>query len=291
MEKRAREKAGLAVFLILVALGGILLGGYFLTGRSWSVAATMVDDTVGSLDRYTVVTFNGVITPQEEATSARETRSSSARSSSSTASNASSNGSSSSASSAATSSEVLREMDPEFTMRDAFGDSKGSAAEPGVRESIQSIFERQDRRKSALDDTVYVSDVRDIYALKGANGLTLNLSDPSRYVEPVVLSAGAKKLGVFSVSAYISRAKLTSVINQLEEEGADSIICIAPRTSLISTYDGIDVVILTKPEEEVTSDERDHPSTLVVESPEVGDVGVVLLSSNNVPSFKVVKEL
>lgn len=175
-------------------------------------------------------------------------------------------------------------------MRDAFGESNGSVAEPGVRESIRSILERQDRRKSAQDDTVYVSDVRDLYALKGANGLTLNISDPSIYAEPMVLNAGTKKLGVFSLSAYISRAKLKSVIAQLEEDGADSIICIAPRTSLISTYDDIDVVILTQPQEG-TTDEREHPSTLVVESPEVGDVGVVLLTSNNVPSFKVVKEL
>lgn len=279
MEKRAREKAGLAIFLILVALGGILLGGYFLTGRSWSVAATMVDDTVGSLDRYTVVAFNGIIAPEEEASGTKANGSSSARTLSG------------SASKTETKSESLREIDPEFTMRDAFGDSKGSAAEPGVRESILSILERQDRRKSALDDSVYVSDVRDLYALKGADGLTLNLTDSSRYAEPVVLSTGTKRLGVFSVSSYISRAKLTSIVAQLEEEGADSVICIAPRTNLISTFDGIDVVILTKPEEEGASDEREHPTTLVVESPEIGDVGVVLFSSNNVPSFKVVKEL
>lgn len=280
MEKRAREKVGLAIFLVLVALGGLLLGGYFLTGRSWSVAATMVDDTVGSLDRYTVVAFSGTITPEEEKSSAKGNGSSPS----------SSSYSASSSSSAASSSEPLGEIEPEFTMRDAFGESNGSVAEPGVRESIRSILERQDRRKSAQDDTVYVSDVRDLYALKGANGLTLNISDPSIYAEPMVLNAGTKKLGVFSLSAYISRAKLKSVIAQLEEDGADSIICIAPRTSLISTYDDIDVVILTQPQEG-TTDEREHPSTLVVESPEVGDVGVVLLTSNNVPSFKVVKEL
>lgn len=281
MDKRAREKAGLAIFLVLVALGGVLLGGYFLTGRSWSVAATMVDDTVGSLDRYTVVAFSGTITPQDEAAAKGKASSSSSSASSSA---------SSSSSSSASSSGQLREIEPEFTMRDAFGGSNGSAAEPGVRESILSILERQDRRNAAHDDTVYVSDVRDLYALKGANGLTLNLSDPSKYAEPMVLDAGSKKLGVFSVSAYISRAMLKSIVTQLEEDGADSIICIAPRTSLISTYDGLDVVILTKPQEGAP-DEREHPSTLVVESPEVGDVGVVLFTSNNVPSFKVVKEL
>lgn len=63
MQNRTRERAGLAIFLVLVALGGILLGAYFLTGRSWSVAATMVDDAAGSLDAYTVVAFSGVVAP------------------------------------------------------------------------------------------------------------------------------------------------------------------------------------------------------------------------------------
>lgn len=283
MEKRAREKAGLAIFLVLVALGGILLGGYFLTGRSWSVAATMVDDTVGSLDRYTVVAFSGTTPPEEEAIVY-------AKGSSDSSASSSSAGVSSSSSSTAASSSQLREIDPEFTMRDAFGASNGTAAESGVRESILSIFERQDRRNASLDDTVYVSDVRDLYALKGANGLTLNISDPARYTDPIVLNAGNKKIGIFSIASYISRAKLKSTIAALKEQGADAVMCIAPRSTLLSTFDDIDVVVLTNPQEG-RADEREHPSTLIVESPEVGDVGVVLLSSNNVPSFKVVKEL
>lgn len=288
MEKRAREKAGLAIFLVLVALGGILLGGYFLTGRSWSVAATMVDDTVGSLDRYTVVAFSGTTPPEEEILVAAKGPSSSAGSS---ASSSSSGASSSSHPAPSSSSAAQQEIEPEFTMRDAFGDSAGSVAEPGVRESILSIFERQDRKNASLDDeNVYVSDVRDLYALKGADGLTLNLSDTSRYAEPIVLNGGNKKIGIFAISSYISRAKLKSTIAALEEDGADTVICIAPRTALLSTYDDIDVVILTNPQEE-RPDEREHPTTLVVESPEIGDVGVVLLTSNNVPSFKVVKEL
>lgn len=282
MENRKRERVALVIFLVLVALGGLLLGAYFLTGRSWSVAATMVDDRVGSLDRYSVVAFSGVIPEGEldaEANASAEPGSAPGGSSPSSA-----------ASSASPESDQEPEVSPEFTMQDAFGSPSDSVADTGIGDSIMSVFERENRRASAGDDKVYVSDVRDLYAMKGADGVTLNLTDLSRYLDPVVLSAGDKKIGVFSTTAYISRAKLKSIIWALRDNGADSIICLTPRTSLLSTYDGLDVVVLTSPPDGRT-DDRDTGGTLVVQSPEVGDVGVVLLSSNNVPSYKVVKEL
>lgn len=275
MENRKRERAALAIFLVLVALGGLLLGAYFLTGRSWSVAATMMDDTVGTLDRYTVVAFNGVI-PEDGLEPAEESSGLPA-----------SSGGSDSSSSFSTSE---REVAPEFTMRDAFGGSSDQPAEIGIGDSVMSVFEREDRRASAHGDDVYVSDVRDLYSMKGADGVTIGLSDLSRYADPVVLGAGAKKIGVFSTTAYVSRAKLKSIVGALKDDGADTIVCLAPRTSLLSTFDGLDVVVLSAAPDG-RSDERDTGDALVVQSPEVGDVGVVLLSSNNVPSYKVVKEL
>ena len=269
MQNRTRERAGLAIFLVLVALGGILLGAYFLTGRSWSVAATMVDDAAGSLDAYTVVAFSGVVAPDED-----EPAGSDASSASPDAKPSSSDG----------------ELAPEFTMEDAFGDSPDGDAELGVKESILSVFEREDRKHAAEDGTVFVSDVRDIYSLKGANGLSLNLADAARYAEPSVLAAGGQKIGAFSTSAYVSRAKLKSILAALRDEGAEAVVCITPRTSLLSTYDGLDVVVLTSPADG-RPDGRDTHGALVVESPYVGEVGVVIFSSNNVPSYKVVKEL
>ena len=231
----------------------------------------MVDDAAGSLDAYSVVAFSGVIPPSSKSEGS-----------------ASSSAASSSASSNAAQDESP--VQPEFTMQDAFAGSSDAAADESLRDSIESILEREDRRKASSDDGVYVSDVRDLYSLKGAGGLSLNLSDPARYAEPSVLNAGGKKLGVFSVSAYVSRAKLKSIETYLWEEGAEAIVCIAPRTSLLSTYDGLSVVILTTACEG-RADERDKHGALVVESPEVGEVGVVIFSSNNVPSYKVVKEL
>lgn len=281
MESRKRERVALAIFLVMVVLGGLLLAAYFLTGRSWSVAATMVDDTVGSLDRYTVVAFSGVI-PEGRLEAADEASASSASSSAS--------GSSSSSSAAASASASQHEVDPEFTMRDAFGESSDQPGETGIGDSVMSVFEREDRRASSHGGDVYVSDVRDLYSMKGADGVTLSLSDLSKYSDPVVLGAGSKKVGVFSTSSYVSRAKLKSIVDALKDDGADTIVCIVPRTPFLSTYDGIDVVVLASAPDG-PPDERDTGGTLVVQSPEAGDVGVVILSSNNVPSYKVVKEL
>lgn len=281
MENRKRERVALAIFLVLVTLGGLLLAAYFLTGRSWSVAATMVDDTMGSLDRYTVVAFSGVI-PEGKLEAAEESSGSSASSSAS--------GSSSSSSSAASASASEHEVGPEFTMMDAFGESPDQPGEIGIGDSVKSVFEREDRRASSHGDDVYVSDVRDLYSMKGADGVTLSLSDLSKYADPVVLSAGTKKVGVFSAASYVSRAKLKSIVETLKDDGADTIVCIVPRTPFLSTYDGIDVVALASAPDG-PPDERDTGDTLVVQSPEAGDVGVVILSSNNVPTYKVVKEL
>ncbi len=63
MEKTFREKIALVVFAVLIVVSGIVLIGYFSTGRSWTIAATFVDDTVGEMDGYSVILFNGVLDP------------------------------------------------------------------------------------------------------------------------------------------------------------------------------------------------------------------------------------
>ena len=61
MDKRIREKITLFVFAFLVVFAAVVLIGYFTTGRSWSVAASFVDDRVGRMDGYTVIGYAGVV--------------------------------------------------------------------------------------------------------------------------------------------------------------------------------------------------------------------------------------
>lgn len=238
----------LVIFLVLLLLGGAILIGYFSTGRSWSVAATFVDDSVGSMEDYSVVVFSGTASDgaSEEGTESQKTQ-------------------------------------------DLFESIPG-ADDSNIGDRIMSAYYRYNKKQEADEDFVYASDVRDIYELKGASAVSINVSDLSRYAAPTVLSAGEKKFGVFSISSYTSRAQLKSMLRDFEYRGVDSVICIAPRKSLIATFEGIDVVVLTDSGDD-DAPERNTGQTLVVRSPEKGSVGVLMFTSNDVPTFRVVEEI
>lgn len=259
---RARERAALVIFLLLVIAGGIVLFGYFSTGRDWSVAATFLDDSVGSLDDYAVVVFAGTSEPDRPTERGGVAEKDASSMSSRTPSG---------------------------------GRSPEGLPTEGISQLIMSVYQRFDKLKDAPADAgVYVSDVRDLYELKGASVVTLRLDDPAYYAEPVILHSKNRSFGVFSVSSYTSRAQMKKTVASLADAGADSVICIAPRTAMLSTRDGIDVVVLTDEpldNPEFMQYDKDNTGVLVVSSPERGSVGVVIFSSNNVPSFKTVEEL
>lgn len=266
-----REKAALAMFLALLVAGGLILVGYFSTGRSWSVAATMLDDSYGHLDDYSVVVFGGVAEPKKSGMEGSDADSETLAS-----------------------SNAMMQLDRSHTMQDAYLPSSEKVPVRDVSEVIMSMYQWLDKKKEVKDDQVYVSDVRDLYALKGASAITLNLSDPSYYREPVLLRAGNKLFGVFSAPTYTSRVRLEKIVSELKGKGANAIICIAPRSAMVATYEGIDVLILTDGEdalEDVGHTDKGVHSALIVPSPEVGDAGVVLFSSNNVPAFKLIEEI
>lgn len=254
MEGRRRNQVALAVFLALVIAGGIALVGYFFTGRSWSVAATIVDDQVGTMEDYAVVAFSGSASP-----------------------------------SPSEAAKPAGEVDVEKTMSDPYSTSSAPSGDDLI-ERIKSIYQRAEARQEAGSDGVYVSDVRDLYELKGASVLTLNTTDLDYYAKPLVFHTAERTFGVFSVSAYTSRAKTAEIVKGLRDDGAQSIICVAARSALLSTYAGIDVVIFTE-ESEAAISEIDTGETLAVCTPATGSVGVVLFSSNNIPSFKTIEEL
>lgn len=139
---------------------------------------------------------------------------------------------------------------------------------------------------------VFVSDVRELYETRGADVLSLDLSHGGRrYAIPQIFDVDGKKIGVFSLDRRLPADELDAITDDLRERGAASILCITPRPALISSYDGIDVVIFTTGTHaySVTNDPEDQ--TMVTNSPERGNVGVILLSSNNVPSAKSVDSL
>lgn len=257
-----RLRIALIIFFVLIVAGGAALMTYFWTGRSWIVAATVVDDSVGELDDYSVILFSGTAEPEMPVQDGDKANQKTA-------------GDDSVAERNTSVSDLL--SDDEYKTN-------------SISDLINSAYQLADKRSESDKEHVFVSDVRDIYELRGAKALTINIANPEVYSDPAILHAGNKSIGIFSVSAYASRSEMRKLIDSVEKENPDLIICIAPRRAFLSTLDDIDVAIFT---DENADYYQPNPrdDSLIVFAPEIGDAGVILISSNNVATFKVVEEL
>ncbi len=231
MSKRVREKIALLVFAALVIFAGAVLVSYFSTGRTWTQAATLVDDTLGNMNGYSGIVFNGVM--------------------------------------------PLDGKDDEPAEEPL---ATGSLAET-IKLAMLPFVGRTSGEKI---EGPFLSEVRDVYESKGAKVITLDIRDLSKYAKPTVYRAGDKRIGVFSVESYMRADTIAAIVKELKAEGANSIVCITPRQALLGTGEGIDILLLTE-DAELMNVKLESGSPTIVESPHTDEIGVILLSSNNVP--------
>ncbi len=71
MASNTREKLALIVFALLIFLGLAGVCWYLVVGHSWNVAASNIDDSVGTMDGYTCIVFSGTTEPKAASTSLR----------------------------------------------------------------------------------------------------------------------------------------------------------------------------------------------------------------------------
>lgn len=57
MKESIREKIALIFLVALIVAAGFAIVSYFAFGRSWSVSATLVDDSVGRMNGYSVLVY------------------------------------------------------------------------------------------------------------------------------------------------------------------------------------------------------------------------------------------
>ncbi len=253
MKKRTRERIALIVFIVLVLVTAALLIGYFTTGRSWTQAASFVDDMAGRMDGYTVLVYSGTVEQREVLTPNSD------------------------------------EDNPGFTLaKPSNSDDDDPSAADSIGLAISSLLPRI---VSEDDEGVFVSDVRDLYERKGAEVLSLDADDLSSYYTPQILYAGDKSVGIFAIDYYATRSLLSRITAYFDSEDVDMVVCLTTRTNLIATYDGIDVAIVTTDADDISTGGKTVGATLMVRSPEQGEVGVIVFSSNDVPSAKVVNAL
>lgn len=247
----SREKIALIMFFALLLLGGAFVGSYFFMGREFNTTATVVDDATGNMQDYALVVFSGI---NDDRSNIDETGIESK------------------------------------TGDDAYAAGLGESAAVALKEKLANAYLRANVNPYLWKNHVFVSEVREAYELKGADVVTIDLSNLGKYSKPIVIDTGRRKFGIFSITSYLSRATLKSDLATLRAKGAQSIICITPNASLLSSFNGLDAVVSLAA---LTDEEKygANGATLLIESPAKGNVGVVLFSRSNVTSYKTIKKL
>ncbi len=296
MAKASREKIALVVFLVLVVVFGAALFGYFFTARSWNVAASKVDDTLGQMNGYTVIVYPGttendtlwdslediVAPPESESESDLETISNSA-------------------SELVSESELDPEFDPELEPEFEPGveSDLGPETEPGVEPDLVWGHESEPGSESNSeisssgdsDQKLYLSAVRSSYEEKGASVLSLNTLDTARYHKPQITEAGGVKVGIYAIDTYTSSKQLAIYQQQLRDQGAQYVLCITPKASLLQSYDHTNIVLVTEDDPELSPYGKNIGDAFLVETPPMGSIGVVIITSTGVVSANVVDSL
>ncbi|MEC4176919.1 hypothetical protein VJ918_00530 [Adlercreutzia sp. R21] len=179
---------------------------------------------------------------------------------------------------------------------DALRPAMAPAAEGELTERPESIGAMVASELSRLplamrERPVYASDVRDLYEGKGAGVVTLNIADLDRYTIPTVLNAGDRKIGVVAIDYYATKKRLQVLRQELLDAGAQSLVCLVPRLSCLATTDGFQAVIVTDDSQAEPGRGEGAEGAHIMYAPEKEAVGVVLLTSLNVPSSKVYASL
>lgn len=267
----SREKIALFVLMFLVIIFvGVGVSYVAHAGKTWNLAASVVDDTFGSMDGYSVIAYEGTVVPEEELAfpigeepEAEETVDGEAR----------------------LSSEPLNAEEASLAAVDA---------DQASREEIQNSVSNKFLPLMEIEDDeerVYVSQVRALYEEKGASVLSLDTLHPAKYSTPGYFYVGGKLVGVFSTSSPLPATRMAEYSEYFKEKGVEVVLCVTPRRAYLETLDGVDIVLVTGAEERYTTIGVNESDTFVVRAPELGTIGVILITPSNVVSSKGVSSL
>ena len=264
MERSFREKIALVVLALLIVLISVCSCAYMSTGKQWTVAATFVDDTVGSMDGYTVIVYPGTVVPEEEEEFVPVNE----------------NGLFG-VSEDPVDSELAADASEESGEAEQSEGEEGSENENRFLPLIQGI-------EDPIDSRLYVSEVRAEYLIKEAGVLTLDTNNLSRYSEPGLYIVNGKRIAVFSAEDTLTDVRLNVFKQLIAQMNAEIVMCVTPSLSNLPTLDGIDIALLTAAEDGYTTIGSSINNTYILRTPEVSSVGVIIITPNNVASSKVV---
>lgn len=156
----------------------------------------------------------------------------------------------------------------------------------GVRTPSPEYLKAEELLARKTSKRLYVSDVRNVYDDKNSDVITIDINKILTQDEGEIYVVGGKKIGIFSINCYINKAYLNKRIQSLKDEGAELVVCVCPRTTMISDYTNLNVVLATQNKSPAEEYEGLKGNCLIVRSPLQGSVGVIHFSNSNVPSAK-----
>lgn len=253
----SREKNALIALAMLVIVF-VCIGVSYVTnaGKTWNLAASVMDDTLGSMEGYSVIVYEGTVEPEPEeelpVLDASETE--------------------------------LEEAEAEESVQSPID----SAVE--LAESYEPTFLPLEEYKEPAE-RIYVSDVRTEYESKGASVLSLDSHAPWKYSQPGFYYVSDKLVGVLSIESPLPATRMAEYSKFFNEAGTEVVMCITPRRAYLETLEGVDIVLVTGDDEGYTTIGSNEDDTFVVRAPENGTIGVILITSSNVVSSKAISEL
>lgn len=266
-----REKIALFVLMFLVIIfAGVGVSYVAHAGKTWNLAASVVDDTFGSMEGYSVIVYEGTIVPEEDPEFP-----------------------------------LVEEADSPAPEAEASASPADVAQPAGIlapqpegnlptREEIQNSVSNKFLPIIEMEEEterIYVSQVRADYEEKGASALSLDTLHPSRYSTPGYFYVGGKKVGVLSIESPLPATRMAEYSEYFAEKEVEVVLCISPRRAYLETLEGVDIVLVTSAAEGYTTIGVNESGTFVVRSPELGTIGVILITSSNVVSSKGISSL
>ena len=267
MINRTREKIALVILCLLLVFGGIALVSYIIAGHSLNVTATQIDDAVGTMEGYTAIVFEGTIDSDER----REAFAQAHPTSEAEGENV---------------DEAAGEGETEGE------DVEEAAVDEVAAEGAADGFESPSEDASAQEvvkTAPVLAEVCDDYRSKGADVFTLDIANPLKYRDGLILKQGDHRIGVFSIEGVTTTAEVEEMLAYFELNKVEIVVAIAPLASFLATTEGIDIIVTTSNAAgSLMGGVVD--GSYVVQAPTLDSVGVVFISPGNVVSSKVITE-
>lgn len=266
----SREKKALAVLVAMLMLIGSFAVGYVFVGHSLNAAVTTIDEAVGSLEGYTVLLFEGTQSTavlQEEDAQTEGVMGSSLKQGS------------------AGQQLDAKEAPSYESVRNALLDNSSEGLSGLVEGDLSGVYWESEADRAA--GLTPLDSLRKSYELMGAATLRLDLTDPHKYSEGLIVRVGSKRIGVMSAQkGKTSVAQLRRNVRFFRKHDVRFVVCVSNSKKLLRKVKGINVAVLTYAAPNPVTEVSTSLGTSYVYPPVVGSAGAAIVGPGYVVSAR-----